>query len=130
MYIWFNTKQGRYYCGTRIEGTRRLKSSTLASHVWKTYNGQAIPKGCIIHHMNLDRTDDRIENLQMLTIAEHTRLHNRLRHIHVVVDGIPMQRCAKCKEYQPLTAYAHSRYCRPCSAAYSREHREKLSLVV
>jgi hypothetical protein len=33
-----------------------------------------------VHHINGDKTDDRPENLVVLDIAEHARLHARLRH--------------------------------------------------
>lgn len=42
--------------------------------VWVTANG-AIPAGCVIHHKNGDRTDNRLENLECLTSAEHQKYH-------------------------------------------------------
>lgn len=42
--------------------------------VWEKANGP-IPEGMEIHHINEDPTDDRIENLKMLTVHEH-QLHH------------------------------------------------------
>jgi len=46
--------------------------------VWHDANGP-IPPGHDVHHDNEDRADNRLENLVLLTKAEHTRLHNPQR---------------------------------------------------
>jgi len=43
--------------------------------VWERHNGKK-PKGFDIHHINFDKLDNRIENLQILRHGEHTILHN------------------------------------------------------
>lgn len=53
-----------------IEGWR------LEHHVaW----GELIPPGYVLHHRNEDRTDNRRENLELLTRGEHAALHARRR---------------------------------------------------
>lgn len=47
-------------------------------NVWIKYNGP-IPKDYIIHHINEDKTDNRIENLQLMSRSEHIKLHYNLR---------------------------------------------------
>ena len=46
-------------------------------YVWIQAYGP-IPKGMVIHHINLDKIDNHLENLQMLTKKEHAELHARL----------------------------------------------------
>lgn len=42
--------------------------------VWVSANGP-ISSGYCVHHRNEDKTDNRIENLELLTAAEHQRYH-------------------------------------------------------
>lgn len=45
--------------------------------VWKAHHGE-IPVGFHVHHVNGDGRDNRIENLELLTAAEHNRLHKTI----------------------------------------------------
>lgn len=62
------------YVMTRING---LKTSEHR-HVWEKHNGP-VPEGSVVHHINQNKRDNRIENLQMMTFQEHMTLHKQLR---------------------------------------------------
>lgn len=41
--------------------------------------GRYVQPGEVVHHINHNRKDNRIENLQLMTASEHSRLHNPKR---------------------------------------------------
>jgi hypothetical protein len=43
--------------------------------VWEEFHKKSLPDGYIIHHINEKNNDDRPENLQSVTRAEHQRIH-------------------------------------------------------
>ena len=55
-----------------------------------------IPKGYAVHHINEVRTDNRIENLQMMTISEHMKLHcKRRKSAETIPNGSRVQEDSK-----------------------------------
>ena len=43
--------------------------------VMERHIGRALTRQEFVHHINGDRLDNRLENLQLLTIAEHNKIH-------------------------------------------------------
>jgi hypothetical protein len=54
------------------------KGAALHREVWSHANGP-IPDGCVIHHRNHNRADNRLVNLRCMTDAEHRAHHQRHR---------------------------------------------------
>jgi hypothetical protein len=50
------------------------KNLMLHRHIWEQNFG-IIPEGHIIHHINKNKLDNRIENLMLLDIKTHNKIH-------------------------------------------------------
>lgn len=56
------------------------RNGSLPEHVavMEMHIGRRIQCGECVHHRNHDRQDNRLENLELLTMSEHTRMHRLL----------------------------------------------------
>jgi hypothetical protein len=68
--IRFTKTKGGYLRAT-FNGRRIL----MHTYVWEKHNGP-VPKGYGIHHKDLNRENNAIKNLEMLTIEEISSKHN------------------------------------------------------
>lgn len=55
----------------------KISDRYVSAHVkvWEDFMETPVPEGCVIHHFNQDKQDNRIENLVCMTRAEHMRFH-------------------------------------------------------
>jgi len=79
-----NTKSGvRYsakgYKQVLCKGHHRADpSGYVFEHIliWEQNTGVPVPANCVIHHLNGNKTDNRIENLCLMDRGAHTAFHN------------------------------------------------------
>lgn len=78
------TPKSQYFMGykfTRGEEGTYYRCSKLKKrmhiYVWEYYNG-AIPKGYEVHHKDLNKANNDISNLELLTVSEHRKIHASL----------------------------------------------------
>jgi hypothetical protein len=84
--------------------------------VWEQHNGP-VPDGYVVHHRNEDKSDNRIDNLELMLRSEHTRLHHR--DTEQYPDG------ATAAEYQRAYRQRHGDEYRARHAAAERERRRR-----
>ena len=58
-----------------VRGEQRLEHR----YVWEQCHKKIIPEGWQVHHINFDKLDNRIENLQAIPNSEHQKLHNQFQ---------------------------------------------------
>ena len=110
---------------------RRVGGRTVAEHrlVWEAHHGP-IPDGMAIHHVNGNNQDNRIENLQLVTPAEHCHIHAG----YELRDGVWHKLCRKCGQVKPLSEFYQYPYyphdgvipnCKPCHREACRQRQRE-----
>jgi endogenous inhibitor of DNA gyrase (YacG/DUF329 family) len=70
MKAWMNAALGRYQV-MRPDGSMTFR----ARYVMEVHIGRRLARDEHVHHINGDKTDDRLENLRVVSPAEHAALH-------------------------------------------------------
>lgn len=73
---------GYYRC------TERERNIFLHRVIWERHHGK-IPKGYHVHHINADKSDNRIENLECLSPSDHGKLHGLPKEYRFKPGNIP-----------------------------------------
>lgn len=53
------------------------KSRLVHRRVWEDFYNKPVPKNCVIHHLNGDKLDNRIQNLQCCLKTNHIKFHSK-----------------------------------------------------
>ena len=85
--------------------------------VWESFNGP-IPEGMVVHHKDENKLNNSIENLELMSFSDHTRMHRR-EGWGYEVRGVECKPCRQCTEVFPLTDFykkgdSHHSFCKPC----------------
>ena len=72
----FNESTGYYIVQSAKRG---LHNRFLHHLIWETHYNKPIPTGCVIHHINNIKTDNRIQNLVCVPKKIHDSFHSRHR---------------------------------------------------
>ena len=69
-------EDGYYIITSRKKG---YSHKFLHRLIWEDWYGKSVPDGYVIHHLNGDKTDNRIQNLQCVERSKHIAFHNKSR---------------------------------------------------
>lgn len=102
---YFNNKRftmdestGYYLCSTKEENGHRKR---MHVYVWEHYNGK-IPKGYHVHHIDEDKSNNSIENLELLSSSEHLSLHGKERaanHYGEMIANLQNNACPQARKW-------------------------------
>lgn len=90
---------GYYYSVGDNENLHRLYHRAL----YEDAHGR-LPREMVVHHKDLDRSNNDLTNLQAMTYSEHNALHEALRP--KVYSGT----CIECSDAF-MARYRHTKYC-------------------
>ena len=91
-----NWKGGRYITDYGYVMIRPIPGRRVYEHRWviEQHLGRPLERWEIIHHKNGNRSDNRIENLEILTQSEHAKLHAPPHFAHQkLIAKIPCPIC-------------------------------------
>lgn len=88
---------------------RYITNLNLNRAVWSFFNGE-IPDGCEIHHIDENKQNDDISNLQCLTKSEHGKIHAK-KYGSVKSTKMTKFICANCgKEFENVNT-GNNKFC-------------------
>lgn len=105
----------------------KSKWITYARYLWEDVNGK-VPDGFEVDHINNDKTDDRLENFQLLTREENIKKHNSTRERALIQMICPI--CGKEFSFEKRNLSTHpnpccSKQCGYKKGALTKEIRKK-----
>jgi hypothetical protein len=106
-------KEGYYRLYWRDPSTHKPHSILEHIYVWQLVNG-AIPIGYCLHHIDGNKANNEIENLECILIRDHSSLHNTKDGVNGLSQTDPK---AYAKEYRLKNNEKR--------AQYNREWRKK-----
>ena len=92
------------YRYTKDKGEER-STTAYAKYIMCVHLGRYLEKGEEVDHINEDKTDDRIENLQLLSSTENKKKYSKTIPAHVPKHGTLTEyksyhcRCELCVQY-------------------------------
>lgn len=121
-YMYFHTDIGESVSNYIRYRKKRVYGKFKQIHrlIWEEHHGP-IPDGCIIHHIDGDSLNNDIDNLQMLTVRKHNKIH-----ASTLTGSIYLKRCPYCGEVKSIFTDYYGKpskvrsYCKECTKFKNR----------
>ena len=100
---------------------------TVDNHrlLWEQANGP-IPNGSVVHHVNHDKRDNRIENLALMTRQEHSAHHNQIHSLTKMCEVCGIEYTPSPTKRKRSKTCCHAHMCELMRrAAIAREARKR-----
>ena len=93
---------------------------------WERHFGP-IPEGHCVHHVDGDKQNNAIENLELLDFTAHKRIHSGC---YQDGSGVWIKPCCKCREFKPIGEYYErmsgvSPWCKTCCIRNAVDNKRK-----
>ena len=106
------------------QGYLHFNGRAVHREVWSECKGP-IPKGYIVHHKNGDKTDNRLENLELMSAADHCRHHSP----RTGTAAPAVLTCAYCDLVRTSKDILARPRCTKCNRCRGKRDRERKKAV-
>ena len=97
----------------------------IANEWWTHHFGVSLPQNIVVHHINGNRLDNRVENFAFVTRSEHRAIHCALSGLKIG-DEIVKKDKAHVREYNRNYRLSHIDHIRELKRNWERKHRHEL----
>ena len=106
----------------------KRKGMLYARYIWEMHNNRELPEGFTIDHIDEDKTNDSIENLQVLSLNDNMRKNGETRtkkgELHITIKVVcPI--CGKEFNYLKRNISSHPNPCCSRSCGYKKGVKTK-----
>lgn len=111
----------------------KRKGMLYARYVWERHNNRELPEGFTIDHIDKDKTNDSIDNLQILSLNDNMRKNvetrTKIGELHITIKVIcPV--CGKEFDFPKRNLNSHPNPCCSRSCGSKKGHRTKQKIKI